>query len=230
MSSNRLVRYLPFALAVLLDLAFIGIDPSLRIFSKPLLMPLLMAAYFSDVGAAKGQSKVLLAALLFSWIGDVLLMFDGRSSAFFICGLSSFLFAHVLYIAYFTGIRSDRPSYLKSRPVMLLAVVAYVFELLYILWPKLGGMRVPVTVYAIVIGTMLGCALWQYGRLDTRTAWSFISGAMFFVISDTLLAINRFSHPLPGGGFLVMSTYCLAQFLLARGSVLHLTGSQSKTL
>jgi uncharacterized membrane protein YhhN len=53
---------------------------------------------------------------------------------------------------------------------------------------------------------------------------------MFFVISDTLLAINRFSHPLPKGGFLVMSTYCLAQFLLARGSVLHLTGSQSKTL
>jgi uncharacterized membrane protein YhhN len=219
--------YILFALAAAVDLVFIETDPSLRLYSKPLLMPLLMAAYAWETGL-KGRSRsIFLSALFFSWVGDVLLMFDGRSSAFFICGLSSFLFAHVLYIAYFTGIRSESPSYLKSRPVMLLAVVAYVFELMYILWPKLGGMRIPVTVYAIVIGTMLGCALWQYGRLDTRTAWSFISGAMFFVISDTLLAINRFSHPIPAGGFLVMSTYCLAQFLLTRGSVRHLAASGS---
>jgi uncharacterized membrane protein YhhN len=227
--SKGSIAYLLYALAAAVDLVFIGTDPSMRLYSKPLLMPLLMAAYAWETGPQGRSRSIFLSALFFSWVGDVLLMFDGRSPAFFICGLSSFLFAHVLYIAYLTGIRSNRPSYLKSRPVMLLAVLAYVFELLYILWPKLGGMRIPVTVYAIVIGTMLGCALWQYGRLDTRTAWSFISGAMFFVISDTLLAINRFSHPIPAGGFLVMSTYCLAQFMLVRGSVLHLTGTGSKT-
>ena len=228
MSRRGLLAYLTFVLAALADLALLRLEPSLRVYSKPLLMPLLMAAYFSEVGAGNGQSKVLLSALLFSWIGDLLLMFDGRSSAFFIGGLSSFLFAHVLYIAYLTGIRSDRPSYLKSRPLMLLVVAVFVFELLYILWPKLGGMRIPVTVYAVVIGTMLGCALWQYGRLENRTAWAFIAGAVLFVTSDSLLAINRFSHPLPSGGILVMATYCLAQFMLVRGSVLHLTGSGSE--
>lgn len=225
--SKGTIAYLLFALAAAADLVFIGTGPSLRLFSKPLLMPLLMAAYAWETGSNGEGRKIFLSALFFSWVGDVLLMFDDRSSAFFIGGLSSFLLAHVLYIAYFTGIRSDRPSYLKSRPVMLLVVGVCVFELLYILWPKLGGMRIPVTVYAAVIGTMLGCALWQYGRLDARTAWTFIAGAMFFVVSDSLLAISRFSHPIPGGGFLVMSTYCLAQFLLTRGSVRLLAASGS---
>ncbi len=209
--------------AVLLDLILVETNPTLRLYSKPLLMPLLMAAYVSEAGFRGRHQRFLLSALFLSWLGDVLLMFDGRSSGFFIAGLSSFLLAHVVYIAYFLGIRSDRTSYLKTRPVMLLVVVVYVIELLYILWPRLGGMRLPVTVYGIVIGTMLACALWQYGRLENRTAWSFISGAMFFVISDSLLAINRFAHPTPAGGILVMATYCLAQFMLARGSVRHLT-------
>jgi uncharacterized membrane protein YhhN len=215
--------YLPYLLAVLLDLFLVHTDPSLRLYSKPLLMPLLMAAYVSEVGFRGRYQRLLLAALSLSWLGDVLLMFDGRSSGFFIGGLTSFLSAHVAYIAYFLGIHSDRTSYLKTRPVMLLVVVVFVIELLYILWPRLGGMRLPVTVYGIVIGTMLACAWWQYGRLENRTAWSFIAGAMFFVISDSLLAINRFAHPTPAGGLLVMATYCMAQYMLARGSVRHLT-------
>lgn len=226
--SRGSIGYLPFILAVAIDLAFTATAPSLRLYSKPLLMPLLMAGYVSEAGYKGRYQRLLLSALSLSWLGDVLLMFDGRSTAFFIGGLCSFLLAHILYIAYFLGIGSDKPSYLKSRPVMLLVVVVYVIELLYVLWPHLGGMRLPVTIYGIVIGTMLACALWQYGRLENGTAWSFIAGALFFVVSDSLLAINRFAHPTPAGGILVMATYCLAQFMLARGSVRHLTHPVSK--
>lgn len=228
MSRSGPLAYLPFILAALADLALLRLEPSLRIYSKPLLMPLLMAAYLRETGSQRRNRTVFLSALFFSWIGDVLLMFDGRSPGFFIGGLSSFLLAHILYIAYFIGIRSDKSSYFKSRPLMLLVVAVFVFELLFNLWPDLGGMRLPVTVYGVVIGTMLGCALWQYGRLENRTARSFIAGAMFFVVSDSLLAINRFSHPTPAGGVLVMATYCLAQLLLVRGSVLHLSAEASK--
>ena len=228
MSRRGFPGYLPFLVAVLFDLFLVHSAPSLRLYSKPLLMPLLVAAYVSQVGFRGRHQRLLLAGLSLSWLGDVLLMFDGRSSGFFMGGLSAFLLAHLAYIAYFLGIRSDRASYLKSRPVMLLVVVVYVIELLYILWPRLGGMRLPVTVYAIVIGSMLACALWQYGRLENRTAWTFIAGAMLFVISDSLLAINRFAHPTPAGGPLVMATYCMAQFMLARGSVRHLKQSVSE--
>jgi uncharacterized membrane protein YhhN len=69
---------------------------------------------------------------------------------------------------------------------------------------------------------MLAFALWQYGKIDQRAALLFISGAMLFVLSDSLLAINRFRIGFTGAGTWVMLTYCLAQFLLARGSIRHL--------
>ena len=108
---------------------------------------------------------------------------------------------------------------------MLLAVLVYVIELLYILWPYLGGMKLPVVVYACVIGTMLAFALWQFGKLEKKTSLLFIGGAVFFVISDSLLAISKFKVHFPLSGILIMFTYCLAQYLLARGSARHLETS-----
>ena len=105
---------------------------------------------------------------------------------------------------------------------MFLAVVAYVVELLYLLWPQLGPMKVPVLIYAVVIGSMLIMALWQYGKLPRATALLFIIGAMLFVLSDSALALNRFYKPHPYSGVLVMSTYVAAQVFLTLGSIAHI--------
>ena len=214
--------YLLFGLAALADILCLNFFPGLRYFTKPLLMPLLMLAYFLETRPLTELSRYFLLALFFSWVGDVLLMFDKYDPVFFMAGLAGFLAAHVTYILYFRKIVSDRPSFLKKRPVMLLAVFVYVFELLYILWPDLGGMRIPVLVYAIVIGTMLSFALWQYGKLEEKTARLYMGGAFFFVLSDTLLAINKFKRELPLAGILIMVTYILAQYMLAKGSARHL--------
>lgn len=225
MQQNVRLAYLLFGLASLADILCLQFFPDQRILTKPLLIPLLMVAYHLETRPAPKLSRILLLALLFSWIGDVLLLFDKMDPVFFMGGLLGFLAAHVTYIVYFNRIRSNRSSFLKKRPVMLLAVMVYVFELLYILWPDLGGMRIPVLVYALVIGTMLSFALWQYGKLDEGIAVLFIAGAAFFVLSDTLLAINKFKRELPFAGILIMSTYLLAQYLLARGSARHLRQS-----
>jgi uncharacterized membrane protein YhhN len=105
---------------------------------------------------------------------------------------------------------------------MFLAVVAYVIELLYLLWPQLGPMKLPVFIYSLVIGSMLTVALWQYGKLPRSTALLFIIGAMLFVLSDSALALNRFYKPHPYNGILVMSTYVAAQVFLTLGSIAHL--------
>lgn len=194
-------------------------DTELRVFTKPLLMPLLMLAFTMEAGVNGRSQRHLLVALFFSWLGDVFLLFEQRNGIFFILGLSSFLTAHIIYIIYFSGIPSDKSSYFRKRPVMFLAVVAYVIELLYLLWPGLGALKLPVLVYALVIGSMLCMALWQYGRLRDRTALLFILGALLFVLSDSILALDRFRGHHAWSGVLVMTTYVAAQVLIALGAI-----------
>lgn len=212
--------YIAYVLLVLADIFFLNQHPDLRYLSKPFLMPVLLLAYRAEVEVKDSFSRRIMLALFLSWLGDVALMFKGN--AMFIAGLSAFLSAHIVYISYFRSIRSPKTSYLKRRPVMLLAVVVFVIELLYVLWPGLGTLAGPVSIYAIVIGTMLAFAGWQYGKLSDRTALLFMTGALCFVLSDAMLAIARFRFQFPYSGTLVMSTYCLAQLLIVRGSAAHL--------
>jgi len=209
-------------LATLADLVAGALGSEWRLVTKPLLIPLLILYYVLETGTRGIFRRILLAALFFSWLGDVFLLLENRNGLFFILGLSAFLTAHLLYILYFLRIRSDRDSFFRKRPVMLLAVLAYVIELLFLLWPGLDAMKIPVVVYATVIGTMLCLALWQCGRVGNRTAYLFAAGAMLFVLSDSVLAIDRFRHPFTGSGILVMATYVAAQVLLASGSISHL--------
>lgn len=219
MKKAHQVAYLLFALAALADLWMVSSDTGHRYFTKPLLMPLLALGYGLETRGRDTLSRWVLAALLFSWLGDIFLMLEDPNGMYFIIGLVSFLTAHLCYIWYFARIpAAEGQSFIRTRPVMLLAVLAYVVELIYVLWPHLGGMKLPVLVYGIVIGTMLCFALWQYGKIEARAAWLLMLGALLFVASDSLLAINKFRKPLPYGGLWVMTTYILAQYAIARGS------------
>lgn len=218
------VAYLLLAVAALADLWFVQQGGNERYFTKPLLMPLLMLGYYLETRPTLFFSRLILMALFFSWLGDIFLMLENRNPLFFITGLVSFLTAHLLYIYYFISIKPNTRSFMRKRPVMLLAVLAYVVELLYVLWPHLGGMKFPVLIYGLVIGTMLAFALWQYGKIPARAAWLFIIGALLFVASDSMLAINKFKTPITHGGLWIMGTYILAQYLIAKGSALHING------
>ncbi len=217
--------YIFFGIIAILDILSGQFFPDVRYFTKPLLMPLLMLAYYMEVKPLGLFSRILLSGLFFSWVGDVLLMLEYLNGSFFIGGLLSFLTAHLMYIRYFAKTSSVNEPYLKRRPVMLLVIVAYVIELMYILWPYLGEMKLPVLIYGSVIGVMLAFALWQIGKLDKKAALLFTAGAAFFVLSDSLLAINKFRSQFPFAGMAIMLTYCLAQYLIARGSVRHLQTS-----
>lgn len=187
-----------------------------RYITKPLIIPVLGLIYYtslSNMGNVKKDSVLL--ALLFSWIGDILLHLDG----YFVPGLISFLIAHIFYIIFLSTTRSQTTSFFKLRPVMLIAVIAYLIELMYLLWPHLGEMKYPVMFYGITISTMLSAALWQYQKLDNRTATYFIIGALFFVTSDSLLAFNKFRQTFEFSGAYIMTTYILAQLFIVVGAI-----------
>lgn len=97
--------------------------------------------------------------------------------------------------------------------------MAYLIELMYLLWPFLGDMKIPVLLYGITISTMLSAALWQYQKLENKTAVFFILGAFFFVVSDSILAINKFRNAFETAGILIMTTYIVAQLLIVEGAI-----------
>ncbi|MFM8913842.1 MAG: lysoplasmalogenase, partial [Flammeovirgaceae bacterium] len=149
-----------------LELLFLVIWPEAHFVSKPLIMLSLLGYYLSH---AECRSNLFVAALLFCWLGDVLLLFSAES--FFIFGLVAFLTGHVLYIVTYLQHRSaDRSKELmgpqKARfafPLILLGT-----GLVTILYPKLGGMKIPVMVYATVITVMSITALFRYGRTTSK--------------------------------------------------------------
>ncbi len=166
--------------------------------------------------------RFLLAALGLSLVGDVFLMLPGN---FFIPGLASFLVAHLFYIALF---RSDthRSRWFPSRRALggtLLAGGA-MYAFVY------GGLnnpvlKVAVAVYALGISLMAAQAIGRATVLGTAQAWAVGWGALIFMVSDSLIAINRFVSPLPMAPLAILSTYYIAQILIAINAIPTGTGS-----
>jgi uncharacterized membrane protein YhhN len=81
-------------------------------------------------------------------------------------------------------------------------------------------LRVPVAVYVLVISLMaaqaIGRAAAMQGEANKRAAWGVALGALLFMLSDSLLAINRFVTPLPLAELWVLVSYYAAQFLIVR--------------
>ncbi len=185
---------------------------------KPLLMPALMVSLIHPGMAITGK-KIILAGLLFSWLGDVFLLFESANSLFFIAGLVSFLITHICYIIYFSSVSSDAPSLLKKQPVYVLLIPGYGAVLVYLLFPHLGVLKIPVIVYGATICAMLLGSLHIYLKVKAPANSYFVSGAALFVLSDSLLAINKFYQPLPIAGIWIMLSYCAAQYLVVLGLI-----------
>ncbi len=208
-----------FLLAVAADITGITANiPLLHYFAKSILLPVLIILLATATPAVAGK-KIMLVALFFSWLGDMFLLFESRQSLFFILGLVSFLTTHVLYIIYFLSIRSNQISLLKKQPFLIAAVSAYGIALVWLLFPHLKDLKIPVMVYAAVICTMLLCSLHIYFKVTKPANTLFVSGALLFVLSDSLLAINKFYQPFAIAGVYIMLTYCAAQYFIVNGFI-----------
>lgn len=206
-----------YAIVVLLDLLFVYLNMGYeRWFTKPLLMPLLMIGfYIASVKKTGALFFLILAALFLSWGGDVLLQMEGM----FIPGLVSFLLAHVFYIIYFAKKGTGKKGLIQLKPIIILPVLLYILLFIWLLLPYLDALKIPVTVYGITIGTMLILAMNTKHKLQDKTATLFITGALLFVISDSVLAVNLFAYRHMLLSLLVMITYTVAQYFIVKGAI-----------
>jgi uncharacterized membrane protein YhhN len=209
-----------FAVAVFGEIiSLLGEYPSHFIF-KPAIMLTLIGYYLSE---AEVRNGTFLRALFFCWAGDCLLMFTHRSEWFFILGLIAFLIGHLYYIFTFRQIVWEQESQmLPTQKVRLLFPILLAGTgLMVVLYPVLGNMKVPVLFYSIVLMLMVAYALLRVGRTSRQSfTWVFV-GALFFMISDSLLAINKFYSVFRFANLAVMGTYIIAQFMIVKGILVH---------
>lgn len=190
---------------------------------KPLstiLVILVAALSFTLRGPRDGiYTAFIIAGLLFSLVGDVLLIFP--SSRAFMAGLAAFLCAHLVYIAAFIHLQTSRelgsnPAAEALAAMVLAAIVAVLYRYLR---PKLGKMRLPVMAYMAVISVMVHRALALAFVYQGAPMMPILiaAGALLFYLSDAILAIDRFKldGQMPHGRLWNLSSYYAGQLLLA---------------
>jgi uncharacterized membrane protein YhhN len=199
-----------------------GIESMHPVF-KPLIM-VALAFYYWFSSATGNRSALILLAIFFSFLGDTVLLFEARGTLYFMLGLASFLLAHLFYIFAYRQHRNDNVhTELQGvqRARVAFPIILAISGLVVILYPVLGALRIPVIMYAFVIVMMVLSALFRYGRTTPQSFWMVFGGALLFMVSDSLLAINKFLQPFAYASFGIMATYCVAQFLIVRGLVNH---------
>ena len=222
---NDRQRWLGMSIACAAALAIVGSlamaqDPTspwrwLHWIGKPLATgQLLLLAWRARLPVSLRYRRWIVTGIGFSLIGDVLLMLPGD---LFVPGLAAFLFGHLCFMAAFVG-----DSRFAARPLLLFASLGYGAINLWLLWESIAApLRVPVVVYVIVLTSMGGQAMGRArefsvrGDRSARSAILAAIGALVFMLSDSLLAWNRFHAPIPWATLWVLSTYYLALWWIA---------------
>ena len=205
-----------FLAIVLLELFSSNIKSLLpiHVIAKPLILLSLIFFFINQGKHLSSKTKVItLLALLFSLAGDVLLMFTDISASFFLSGLVAFLLAHIMYIMVFL----DKKNSKKIALIFITVLLIYAIGIFYLLKDGLGDMLIPVIVYMLVILTMILTSTMRKDNVSNKSYNLVFIGAIFFVISDSFLAINKFYQPVPLSKIIIMSTYSLAQYLIVLG-------------
>jgi uncharacterized membrane protein YhhN len=225
---NKNIWILHLAIALIGDLIGIQLgDKTIQFIFKPLIIPAIIGFFSSQVHKiAEGFNKWIVAALIFSLLGDVLLMFQDNNSLFFILGLSAFLLAHIFYIVYFHQVRVKEN--IKSNVWLVVIVVVYYAVLIAFLFPYLGDMTLPVCIYGIVISFMFMLAMHMLFIKNKPGGGWMMAGALLFVISDSILAINKFYQPFRIADILIMLTYGFAQFYIVTGAAEYYNAERKK--
>lgn len=220
-------QLLPYLLLGIINLiACYGGMTDIKFISKPLLMPVL-AFYFYQSVPDTPLNRYVMGALLFSFLGDTFLMFTSYSSHFFTLGLTTFVLAHLVYIIINMNAVNEQGKGFRLQwqdiPFFLYGLIIF-----SVVKDDLGIMYFPALGYTVIICIMSLTARKRWKRTDNKSFWLVMIGALFFLCSDSLLAVNKFTAPLPQADLLIMSTYLIAQFLIIEGLIVFIRKLQTK--
>ncbi|MBI3727751.1 MAG: lysoplasmalogenase [Burkholderiales bacterium] len=182
-------------------------------FFKPLAtLAIFFFAWCSKPAISRTYQTAILTGVICSLIGDIFLMIPGTVFRHgFLYGLLSFLLAHVCFLR---ALISD--SRFAGKPLAFVCIAALGIVNLVILWPGLPvGLQIPVVAYVCLLLCMTAQAISRGLQLRNMSGRLALIGGLCFMLSDTLLAYNRFYAPIAHSPLLILSSYYLALWLIA---------------
>jgi len=194
-----------FAAFAVLFIALIPLEPYPGNFIIKAI-PAISLAVLAFMAVSSSQGKLLFSALIFCAAADIALEIAGGQ--YFIAGLGLFLIAHILFIITFSR---DFKLQKSKIPVIVLLVV-YSAMMTFLLTPSLKEMAIPVYVYVTAL-TLVGI----FAALRAAKNDFTLYGAIAFIISDSVLAINKFVMPVVAADYVVLITYYTSLFLIVYG-------------
>lgn len=210
--TKTLLASIFFLLVSIADIyAIITGNQEVEMIAKPLITTSLVILYLLSLAK---PNFWYVSALLFAFWGDVLLLFQDQ---FFVFGLASFLLAHILLITVSSKfLQQVSISKILFHSLPFLAVLGV---LLYVIYPNLEELLLPVIIYGVVISVFGVVTFLVYTtERSTENAWLFL-GALTFILSDSILAINKFHESSEALGITIMITYIIAQFLICKAMI-----------
>jgi len=169
-------------------------------------IPAISLAMLAFVAISGSRGKLLFASLLFCAAADIAL--ELAAGKYFVIGLGLFLIAHILLIVTF----SRDFKFQKSKIPVIILLIVYLKMMAFVLTPSLKEMAIPVYIYMAAIMLMGIFASLRASKNDFT-----LYGAISFIVSDSIIAINKFMMPVPAADYIVMITYYLALFLIVYG-------------
>lgn len=215
MEIRYIILFLFFGSAFL-DMLYVYKEvPKSRIFSKTLLMPILLTFYLLSTDY---PIIFLIFALIFSFLGDLFLLWENKKITF-ILGLFSFLIAHLFFFLTFL----ITSNYFKSTPfyiyLFLIPYIIYGYYLYNFLKPEINKIRFTILIYILMIIIMSFSTIPRYYLVNFNKFIFPFLGSIFFIISDSLLALKVFKKKIKENNILIMLTYIFAQFLIISGFI-----------
>ncbi len=223
---NTLLNGSAYALAVIGTIVGGILNEQVLVYiCKPAMMVILSSWFFFNSRRVGDRFTLLIqAGLLFSLVGDVALMLDHRDPFNFLIGLGAFMIAQLCYaLAFALNVSDAGPGGNVLVPLVLsTGVLAYGFFFAYDLLPYVDDVvALPVIIYACAITLMGIGAACRFSRTYTRSFFLILLGSLFFIASDSILAVNRFMKPMDHAQWSIMLTYGIGQFLIAAGALAH---------
>jgi uncharacterized membrane protein YhhN len=207
--------------------AIVAQMPTIRIISKCLLLPLLIIYLTVSTPNTTAIKKMALLALFFSWLGDVVLLSEGN---YFVLGMLAFTMAHVRNGKILVRLQAFQLTVATWIGLGLaLGTISLVY---YFLQTSLETFLIPVVVYMVFISTVwvLSFNLTNHPKYKAAAINFFIPGMFLFVLSDGILAFNKFLlHQPERWDIWVMLTYALAQWLLTEGYISVVNGTREES-
>jgi uncharacterized membrane protein YhhN len=147
-------------------------------------------------------------------------MIPGNHPLFFIGGLVSFLIAHLFYTKLFTTISPLSKNILKKNPIWITGIILFLTAFLSYLVPKIDStLKIPVIAYALIICTMLLSTLNLKEKIGKKPHNMIVLGAVLFVLSDSILALNKFDSAFRG--ITLMHALVMITYISAQGFIIH---------